>query len=86
MDVRTQKKIIQQFYKARIENHQNEYIHPPYQLEQKLLTAIRMRNEKEAISALRQINEMKRAKLAKRPVTFIKKTRLSFRVPFLPGR
>ncbi|MFS8650410.1 MAG: AraC family transcriptional regulator [Caldibacillus sp.] len=72
MDVRTQKKIIQQFYKARIENHQNEYIHPPYQLEQKLLTAIRMRNEKEAISALKQINKMKRAKLASDPLRSLK--------------
>lgn len=72
MDVATQRKIIKQFYKARIENHQDEYIHPSYQLEQKLLTAIRMRNERAAISALREINKLKRAKLASDPLRSLK--------------
>lgn len=64
MDKNIQKKIINQFYKARIENHQNEYVHPSYQLEKKLLTAIRLQNEREAKRTLREINRQQRAKLS----------------------
>lgn len=64
MNAVLQKSIISQFYKARIDNRQNEYIHPSYQLEQKLLKAIELGNAHEAIDALKEINTLERAKLA----------------------
>ncbi|MCM3800318.1 AraC family transcriptional regulator [Caldibacillus thermoamylovorans] len=72
MDASLQKKIVKQYYKARIENQKNEYLHPSYQLEQKLITAIKLGNEKEAISTLKEINKQKRAKLANNTLRSLK--------------
>lgn len=72
LDIATQRKIVKQFYKARIKNHKNEYIHPSYQLEQKLLNAIRLRNTNEAISALKEINKQERATLSPDPLRSLK--------------
>ena len=59
-----QASLIKQFLKERIKNQQNEYLHPSYQLEQKLLKAIKLGNTKSAIQALKEINHLQRAKLA----------------------
>ena len=64
MDKAIQKKIIKQFYKERIKNQAHEYVHPSYQLEQRLLTAIKMKNEREAIRSLKMINKQERARLS----------------------
>ncbi|WAA09613.1 AraC family transcriptional regulator [Fervidibacillus albus] len=72
MDSKLQQTIINQFYKARIENRQNEFFHPPYQLEEKLVNAIQLGNTEEAITALQEINQLKRAKLADNEVRSVK--------------
>lgn len=60
--------ILNDFYKTRIENRQKEFLHPSYQQEQKLLTAIQLGNRKEVIAALNDINQLQRAKLASTPM------------------
>lgn len=72
MDSKLQKKIIHQFYKARLANKENEYLHPSYQLEKKLVTAIKLGNETEAISALKEINQLERAKLSTNTIRSLK--------------
>jgi two-component system, response regulator YesN len=64
--------ILHDFYKARMENRQKEFLHPSYQHEQKLLTAIQLGNRKEAITALNEINQLQRAKLASTPLRSLK--------------
>lgn len=59
-----QKKIVTRFYKERIRNQQNEFVHPSYRVEQKLLNAIKLGNEAEAIQAITDINSRERAKLS----------------------
>jgi len=58
MNALKQKTIINQFYKTRIENDQNKYLHPVYQLEQKLLTAIEQGNSRVALSTLKELNQL----------------------------
>lgn len=72
MNKEMQKGIIKQFYKARTENHKNEYLHPSFQFEQKLVNAIRLGNKTEALSALKDINILERAKLAANKVRSMK--------------
>ena len=72
MDSKLQKKIIHQFYKARLANKENEYLHPSYQLEKKLVTAIKLGNETEAINALKEINQLERAKLSTNTIRSLK--------------
>ncbi|WAA12229.1 AraC family transcriptional regulator [Fervidibacillus halotolerans] len=72
MDQKLQQAIIRQFYKARIENRQNEFFHPPFQLEEKLVNAIQLGNTEEAIAALKEINKLERAKLAAHEVRSVK--------------
>ncbi|MFT4415755.1 AraC family transcriptional regulator [Fredinandcohnia humi] len=72
MDPKLQKKIISQFYKARLVNKENEYVHPSYQLEKKLVTAIQLGNEVEAIYALEEINQQERAKLSTNTIRSLK--------------
>jgi Bacterial regulatory helix-turn-helix proteins, AraC family. len=72
MSTDVQQAIISQFYKARIENRQKEYLHPPYQLEQKLMNAIRLGNMEEALAALKEINTLERPKLAETKIRSLK--------------
>lgn len=72
MDKEIQRKIIRQFYRVRIENQENEYLHPSYQLEQRLLTAIKRGSEEEAIRSLHRINRQERAKLSSNKIRSLK--------------
>lgn len=67
-----QDKMIKSYFEARIKNKQEYYIHPPYQMEQKLVHAIRKGLHPEAIAALDAINGLKRATLAKDQIRSLK--------------
>ena len=56
--------VIKQFLNSRIKNRENDYIHPPYNLEQQLLDSIRLGHEDYAIRTLKQINKLESATLA----------------------
>lgn len=56
--------VIKKFFQERLANHQNYFVHPSYNLEQQLLSAIHQGNYDEAKGVLEQINELERAKLA----------------------
>lgn len=72
VDKALQRKIVNRFYEVRIENRENEYLHPSYQLERRLLTAIQMGNKEEALRSLRRINGQERAKLSSNSVRSLK--------------
>lgn len=66
------RKLSNNITKQELKTKKNEYLHPSYQLEQKLITAIKLGNEKEAISTLKEINKQKRAKLANNTLRSLK--------------
>lgn len=56
--------VIQQFLESRIQNKQDHFIHPPFELEQQLLDALSLGNESLAVATLKKINELDGAVLA----------------------
>ncbi|WP_062351453.1 AraC family transcriptional regulator [Bacillus kwashiorkori] len=72
MKTEAKRRLINQFYKERIKNKQNEYVHPPYYLEKKLLTAIKLGNEIEAVKTLKEINGRERARLSNNSLRSLK--------------
>jgi two-component system, response regulator YesN len=58
------KAVIKEFLNTRIKNRQNDFIHPPYNLEQQLLDAVRFGHEEAAIKTLKKINKLESATLA----------------------
>ncbi|MHC0039035.1 AraC family transcriptional regulator [Pseudoneobacillus sp. C159] len=60
--------IIKKFYETRMENKQNLFYHPSYNLEQQLMHSIMKCDEDGAIAVLNKINQLDRAKLAEDPV------------------
>jgi YesN/AraC family two-component response regulator len=67
-----QQKIIKKFFEARVKNKQNYFVHPSYEMEQKLLQSLSRGLFQEAKLALDAINSQKRATLAKDPVRSLK--------------
>ncbi|HWO77034.1 MAG TPA: AraC family transcriptional regulator [Bacillus sp. (in: firmicutes)] len=65
-------KVIKQFFQERLENQQNFYVHPSYNLEQQLLSAVQQGNYEEAKQVLTQINQLERAKLAENELRSLK--------------
>lgn len=53
-------------------NRYTSYVHPPYELERKLVTAIQQMDEDKSIKILNQINSLERAQLSKRPLSSLK--------------
>lgn len=53
-------------------NRYTSYIHPPYQLECKLVQAIHQMDNDKSIEILKQINSLERAELSKRPISSLK--------------
>lgn len=64
MDKKEKKRIIDKFYKEKMNNEQNQYMHSSYQQEKKLINAIKIGNEVEAIHTLKIINQNKKPVLA----------------------
>lgn len=64
MDNLTKNRIVESFYNRKLKNEYEQYNHPHYQQERRLLNAIKMGNEKEALRTLKAINQHKRATLA----------------------
>lgn len=60
--------MIKQFFLERIKNQTEYYLHPPFILEQKVLSAISERNIDKAIMYLDEINHLERARLADKPL------------------
>ncbi|WP_070120133.1 helix-turn-helix transcriptional regulator [Bacillus marinisedimentorum] len=60
--------VIQQFLSSRIHNRQENYIHPPYEMELKLTDAITMGNDELAHAILKEINQLEGATLAANPI------------------
>ncbi len=56
----------------RLKNHRNNYLHPSYELEQQLLSAIREGNDVEAVDLLDKINTIDRADLSVDPIRSLK--------------
>jgi two-component system, response regulator YesN len=53
-------------------NRFTSYIHPPYELERKLVLAIQQMDSDKSIKILKQINSLERAKLSKTPLNSLK--------------
>jgi YesN/AraC family two-component response regulator len=53
-------------------NRFTSYIHPPYELERKLVLAIQQMDDNRSIETLKQINSLERAKLSKSPLNSLK--------------
>lgn len=64
--------VIKNFFKVRLENQQNFYLHPSYELEQQLLSCITRGDELAAKHVLDKINKLDRAKLAEEPIRSLK--------------
>ncbi|MFD2444447.1 AraC family transcriptional regulator [Bacillus sp. CGMCC 1.16607] len=60
--------IIKKFYETRIQNQQDLFFHPSFNLEQQLMSSIMKCDEKGAREVLNKINQLDRAKLAEDPV------------------
>lgn len=60
--------IIKQFLLSRVRNQQENYLHPPYNLEEQLMEALSKGKEELAFDILKRINKLKGAKLANDPV------------------
>ncbi len=60
--------VIKKFLESRIQNRQDNYVHPPFELEQQLLDAVSLGNQKKAEETLKKINALDRAVLAAQPV------------------
>jgi len=55
-----------------VKNRYTTYIHPPYELECRLVQAIRQMDYNTSMEILRQINCLERAQLSKRPINSLK--------------
>jgi two-component system, response regulator YesN len=53
-------------------NRYTSFVHPSYELEQKLVTAIQKMDEDKSIEILNEINSLERAQLSKRPLSSLK--------------
>jgi YesN/AraC family two-component response regulator len=53
-------------------NRYTSYVHPPYELERKLVTAIQQMDKLNSIELLNEINSLERAQLSKRPLNSLK--------------
>lgn len=53
-------------------NRYTSYIHPPYELERKLVVAIQQMDEEKSVKILNKINSLERAQLSKRPLSSLK--------------
>lgn len=60
--------VIKKFLESRIQNRTDNFIHPPYELEQQLLDAVSLGNQKIAEDTLKKINQLDRAILATNPI------------------
>lgn len=60
--------VIKKFLESRIQNKKDNYIHPPFELEQQLLDAISLGNQKITHDTLQKINQLDRAVLANNPI------------------
>lgn len=60
--------VIKQFLENRIQHKKDNFIHPPYELEQQLLDAVSLGNQKLAEEILKKINQLDRAILANNPI------------------
>ncbi|WP_017753975.1 helix-turn-helix transcriptional regulator [Calidifontibacillus oryziterrae] len=60
--------VIRQFLDSRIEHKRDNFIHPPFELEQQLLDAVSLGNQKLAEETLKKINQLERAILANNPI------------------
>lgn len=72
LDKAEKKRIIEKFYKEKMNNEQNQYMHSSYQQEKKLINAIRIGSEVEAIKTLQIINENKKPILAGNSIRSLK--------------
>ncbi|WP_128894837.1 AraC family transcriptional regulator [Longirhabdus pacifica] len=64
--------IIRQFLRSRIKNQQEYFLHPPFNLEQQLLNAIKNGDSNKGHLYLKQINALKRASLSHSPIRSLK--------------
>jgi two-component system, response regulator YesN len=64
--------MIKQFFLERIKNQSEFYLHPPFFLEQKVLSAISERNIEKATLYLDEINQIERPTLAETPLRSLK--------------
>ncbi|WP_139905352.1 AraC family transcriptional regulator [Clostridium thermarum] len=53
-------------------NKYTSYVHPPYELERKLVIAIQEMDYEKSLSILKEINSLERAQLSKRPLLSLK--------------
>jgi YesN/AraC family two-component response regulator len=53
-------------------NRYTSYVHPPYELERKLVIAIQQMDYEKSLDILKQINSLERAQLSKRPLNSLK--------------
>lgn len=53
-------------------NRYTSYVHPPYELERKLMISIQQMEEGKSIEILNEINSLERAQLSKRPLNSLK--------------
>jgi YesN/AraC family two-component response regulator len=72
MEKKIQEALLRQFFKERMKNRQNGYLHPSYALERKMMEAIKRGNTESALQALNEINNLQRAKLADHPIRSLK--------------
>jgi len=57
--------LIQEYFQSTCKNREKMFTHPPYFLEKKLISQIKLGNEKEIIATLEEINSLNRTNLAK---------------------
>lgn len=60
--------IIKQFLLSRVKNQQENYLHPPYNLEEQLMEALTKGKEELALEIINRINKLEGATLANDPV------------------
>ena len=67
-----QRKIIKKFFEKRVKNKQDFFAHPSFSLEQRMLRSLTEGKIDEAIITLNDINNQKRATLARDPIRSLK--------------
>lgn len=64
--------IYKQLEQTIAKNRYNAYVHPSYELEQRLVAAIQQMDEVKSAEILKEINSLERAQLSKRPLSSLK--------------